>query len=79
MENNLKIGDSFEVVEVLQYGFTDKTLFKLGGWTVSKEDYFSIYTCLINGLNENVYFSKFLNMRLGEVKPVGKLTITKLK
>lgn len=78
MKNNLKVGESFEVVEVLGHNF-GSDYFKIGGWT-TKLDWCSF---ILNG-NETTDVEKFLGQNVlclpvsGE-KKVGKLTITKLK
>lgn len=85
---NLKVGMSFEVVEVLSNTFTDRTLFKLGGFTVGKSTLRNgMIKCMGNGSKRCISnWSKtfmgtcYLNMSIGrEVKPIGRLTITSLK
>lgn len=87
MKTKIKVGDSFEVVEVLKNTFSDKTLFKIGGFTLGMK-YTNEYTkCIGNGtkkiesdLSRKFMSTCYLNMRVGkEVKPIGKLTITKVK
>lgn len=81
VENKLKVGQQFEVVEVLtDGGFTDKTLLKIGGWTMGYRDKYSRFVeCVPNGKNVG-RFSNLLNMHIiKEVKPVGRLTVTKIK
>ena len=77
---NLKVGQSFEVVEVLTEGCYDKT-FKVGGFTIAHMHSKSVYMVLVNGNNLDMQkHSPWLAMFVGsEVKPIGKLTITKLK
>lgn len=77
MERKLKVGDSFEVVEVLcclEY-VIDLNIFKIGGQTLCIGN-----KVLTNG-NSKLFKGKndflFLNKR--RKKPIGKLTITKLK
>lgn len=83
MENKLKVGQTFEVVEVLtDGGFTDKSLFKIGGYCTAEinkylgNDAFDVYP---NGINENNYPYPLMMKRNEEIKPIGKLTITKVK
>ncbi len=81
---NLKVGQSFEVVEVL----TDKwsgNPFKVGGHTIRSLGNVWNHT-LANGMewvcaNEKIdlNFNHGLWMPDSEVRPIGKLTITKLK
>lgn len=81
MKNQLKVGQQFEVVEVLTDGvFTDKTLFKIGGWTLGYlKDFSNIVECVPNGKNIN-QFPGLLNMFvITEVNRVGRLTVTKIK
>jgi hypothetical protein len=76
MKTNLKVGDTFEVVEVLTEGGYDNR-FKIGGWTIGiPED--RIHYCLCN---EHKLPSKtILSMWTGkECKPVGRLVVTKVK
>ena len=79
MENQkLKIGQQFEVVEVLTDGmYLDKTFFKFGGWAVGyREEFSNLVKCVPNGKNVN-QFPNLLNMFIDvEVKPVGRLTVT---
>lgn len=83
----LKVGQQFEVVEVLYSTFTDKTLFKIGGFTVGKSHSERLIKCMGNGSKSTdsdmgkVFMSTcYLSMyKNSEVKPIGKLTITKLK
>lgn len=86
-KKELKVGQSFEVVKVLDAGFSDKTLFKIGGFTLGETQTGNCIKCMGNGSKKitdpisNRFMSTcYLNMRIGsEVKPIGKLTITKLK
>lgn len=81
MENKLKVGQQFEVVEVLTEGmFTDETLLKIGGWTVGLDSPGRpVVRCFPNGSNYYNY-PNLLNMFIDiEVKPVGRLTVTKIK
>lgn len=73
----LKVGDSFEVVEVLdpnEYSI-DKNVFKKGGHSLRDG-----HTVLING-NSGLFKGKDKYLYLNETrrKLIGKLTITKLK
>lgn len=49
----LKVVHFFEVVEVLDYGFADTTLFKIGGFTVARKNKEDVYNTLSNGNNSN--------------------------
>lgn len=72
----LKVGDSAEVVEVLTGGGYI-SIFKVGGWTIghASDEAKTIIRCL-----GNVDIPWRLGMRIdSEVRPVGRLTITKLK
>lgn len=76
----LKIGQQFEVVEVLTEGGYPFWVFKIGGWTVGYcEEFSNTVECVPNG--ENVTKSpNLLNMFvIKEVKPVGRLTVNKVK
>lgn len=77
----LEVGQSFEVVEVLDYGFVDTSLFKIGGFTIADIKTEAMYDTLINGENLNCYnCSDKLNMYVGtEIKPVGRLIIKSVK
>ena len=76
MERKLKAGDSFDVVECLTNGDYGKS-YKIGGHTVGlPEKYCDGLNLVQNGehaYEDNLYFYTF------EYKPIGKLTITKLK
>lgn len=75
---NLKVGQSFEVVEVLSDGgYSDESLLKINGVTVAYENSIG-FQILVNGHNIHNY-KHYLHMYKHEVKPIGKLTITKLK
>ena len=80
---NLKVGQSFEVVEITE-GWYGKT-FKVGGHTIKSLGDGWNHT-LANGEDWDYADKKVdLNFNHGlwltgsEVKPIGKLTITKLK
>ena len=83
----LKVGQQFEVVEVLDSMFHDKTLFKIGGFTVGKRYTGTLIKCMGNGSRTTdsvmgkVFMSTcYLNMyKNSEVKPIGRLTVTKVK
>lgn len=75
---DLKLGMSFEVVEVIDYGFSDESLFKIGGFTVGLK-YKSLINCLVNGECANTDHQLLYMRPKSEVKPIGKLTITKVK
>lgn len=76
----LKVGDSFEVVEVLDHNYSDNQ-FKVGGHTIS----LSICHQIANGqIDNDGWFEEYLGQKtlclLSEhTKPIGKLTITKVK
>lgn len=75
-KQKLKIGQQFEVVEVLTDGGYVHA-FKVGGCTVAKIKSDIMYKTLTNFDSETHYP---LRMRVGEeVKPVGRLTVTKIK
>lgn len=77
MKNNLKLGDSFEVVEVLENGVSAP----IGSFGILiKEMQYSAYILKGGSYNSSCKYSDstFL-LNEEEVKPVGKLTITKLK
>lgn len=85
MNNKLKVGQSFEVVEVLQNRNYHINLFKIGGHTIKSSGNRWNHT-LANGYKWECALEKSdLNFNHGvwmtdyEVKPIGKLTITKLK
>ena len=82
MENQIKVGQSFEVVKVLtDGGYSDKSLFKIGGYTIGKQhSLLGGIRTLSNG--ENIHNHQnliYLSPLEGEIKRVGKLTITKIK
>lgn len=74
---NLKVGQSFEVVEVLSSGGYNESnmlqdCYKVNGFTIYDGN-----NALANGTTVD---NEWYYMREGiEVKPIGKLTITKLK
>lgn len=80
MKNNLKVGDSFEVVEVLEYdGYKDKNLYKKNGLTLAVKDEdesLDGLNVLENGSESEGDFNYFWSW---EYRKLGKLTITKLK
>ncbi len=75
----LKVGQQFEVVEVLtDGGYIDA--FKVGGWYVSRKP--DIYGLLnvFPAEYESAMDQDILAIIVGtEVKPVGRLTVTKVK
>ena len=72
----LKVGQQFEVVEVLTDGGYENA-FKVGGCTISEPKQNGWYDTLTNFDSETNYT---LNMKVEEeVKPVGRLTVTKIK
>lgn len=82
MKTKLKVGDSFEVVEVLSSPYFKKTL-KVGGQTLKLS---KINDVLVNGIdcnhvgvNEELLYQRTLCLAYKDTKPIGKLTITKVK
>ena len=81
METKLKVGDSFEVVEVISSEYENNP-FKIGGHTLKMS---VINHILINGnINYGGYFKEYLGQKTlcllyKHTKPIGKLTITKIK
>lgn len=75
----LKVGQSCEVVEILDEGGFGDDPFKVRGFTVGEKEVYGV-NCLTNG---SLLFSnsKYLYMSLleKEIKVWGKLTITKVK
>lgn len=72
----LKVGQQFEVVEVLMDGgYID--VFKTGGWTIGKRNIISI-RCLSN-VSNNYIGREYPLWNHSEVKPLGRLTVTKIK
>lgn len=77
MKTNLKVGDTFDVVEVLTDGDYSEEHFKIGGWTIGCVYSNNIYDCLNNGsFIQGGLLSMYLNT---EIKPVGRLVVTKVK
>ena len=83
---NLKVGQQFEVVDVLTDGSYLGDVFKVGGYTLHFKEYESgAGRTLCNGpYNEIGNFNTKYGclcelMRNHEVKPVGRLTVTKIK
>ena len=71
----MKKGDTFEVVEILDYGEYDKRRFKIGGWTIARK-LDSLLGCLPNGKKTcNFPFPMYKH----EARPVGRLIVTKVK
>ena len=76
MQDKLKVGQQFEVVEVLTDGGY-RNAFKVGKWTVAEVESDTLLNTLTNFDSETSYP---LSMKVGkEVKPVGRLTVTKIK
>ncbi|QQT43316.1 Uncharacterised protein [Sphingobacterium multivorum] len=76
MENKIKVGQTFEVVEVLtDGGYFDS--FKIGGFTIGETFGFGI-SCLCNTENFTKTY-RYMSTIDEEIKPIGKLTITKVK
>lgn len=83
---NLKVGQQFEVVEVLTDGDYLSGIFKVCGWTLHfKEFREGGGKTLCNGPNYTIgsisikYGCHCRHMYRREVKPVGRLTVTKVK
>ena len=71
----MKKGDTFEVVEILTDGGYGKGRFKIDGWTIARK-FDSLLKCLPNGKKTcNFPF----HMYSYEVRPVGRLIVTKVK
>lgn len=81
MENKLKAGQTFEVVEVLtDGGYSDKSLTKIGGFTIGNStDRNNLFDILPNGDNIHKYPEGIFMRIIDELKPIGKLTIKKVK
>ena len=76
----LKIGQQFEVVEVLTDGGYPSGVFKIGGWTMTNGEMFSsIAKCVPNGENANRSRNILSMSVIKEIKPVGRLIVTKIK
>lgn len=78
MKNKIKVGQSFEVVEILGQSYKKSKPFKVGGHTLSLGRN-SQYFC--NGVSAGIDQGGFTTLALdsSKVKRVGKLTITKVK
>ncbi len=74
----LKVGQSFEVVEVLHNGFT-YGVFKTGGHTISFDDFNQLLNGHLDAYSKTYMGQRTLCLGLNETKPIGKLTITKVK
>lgn len=81
MKTKLKVGDSFDVVEVLDHKFIGD-VFKTGGHTIE----FECGHHLLNGIEKYKLFKRkscfgqhALYLSRTCRKPIGKLTITKVK
>lgn len=78
VENKLKIGQQFEVVEVLTDGGYLYS-FKCGGWSVGYRNDKPMLKVLPNSI-DSVMEGYHLSMAVGkEVKPVGRLTVKEVK
>lgn len=76
MKTNLKVGQSFEVVEWIKSPF-GSIVNEYKGFQCLKDEYGSVFTpILYNIKNKLVKFSDTVGF---DTKPIGKLTITKLK
>ncbi|MEI2271859.1 hypothetical protein OHD16_06860 [Sphingobacterium sp. ML3W] len=78
MENKIKVGQSFDVVEILHSRPKNENNFKIGGHTLSlgrNNQYFC------NGISGGIEHGGFTTLALNDqqVKKIGKLTITKVK
>ena len=75
----LKTGQQFEVVEVLTDGrYIDA--FKVGGWIIAHNTIYEDLLEVLPNKYEPVTCQDTLAMKVGtEVKPVGRLTVTKVK
>ena len=75
----LKVGQQFEVVEVLTDGGYF-VAFKVGGWAVAHNTIDENLLKVLPNKYEPVTCQDMLTMIVGtEVKPVGRLTVTKIK
>lgn len=77
MENKIKVGQTFDVVEVLDTKY-ENDYFKIGGHTISlgrNDQYFC------NGPIGGIANDGFTTLALADhwIKKIGKLTITKVK
>lgn len=75
MKTNLKVGDTFEVVEVLTDGGYGN-VFKVGGHTIGHKDERGVY-CLSN--SEDFSIPLYMSYILKQIKPVGRLVVKKVK
>lgn len=75
MKTNLKVGDTFEVVEVLTDGGYDKA-FKIGGHTIGCKSFTGV-DCIANG--ECFPMLLYMSYRMKHIKPVGRLVVKKVK
>lgn len=84
---NLKVGQSFEVVEVIIDSDYRGQVFKAGGFTIrSISNGYGFSHVLTNGpgwingfVKRDLFCNKGLFLEDHEVKPIGKLTIKSLK
>lgn len=84
MKDSIKIGQSFDVVEVLTDGGYSKGVLKKGGFTID----FGFGWIMANGVNYKGMWTdgdtlfhgqSYAVMYDNEIKRIGKLTITKVK
>ena len=74
MNNKLKVGQSFEVVRIEKEIWLFEGEFEIGSFRISILDEYNNH-CIINDYHYNIISTAYDH----EVKPIGKLTITKLK
>lgn len=79
MKDSIKVGQTFDVVKIITHGgYHD--LFKIGGFTIGKKHpVLGGIQTLRNGKNINQQQYLYMSPFDGEVKRIGKLTITKVK
>lgn len=85
MKTNLKVGDTFEVLEVLNLGGFTRDDIKQGGWAIGLRSYYvgrtgklRGYDMVANGSSPTLR-SFYMSFTQQEVKPVGRLVVTKVK
>lgn len=76
MKTNLKVGDTFEVVEVLTDGNYDD-VFKIKGWTTGQFYNETLIDCLCNV--DEKRDGTLVMYKGSEVRQVGRLVVTKVK
>ena len=79
MEDNLKVGQQFEVVEVLTGGYYSYGLFKTGGHTIMSDKNIVLTNGETPRFIERSQFGYSAHMYDTKVKKVGRLTLTKIK